>query len=57
MDTLEKHLRSMRLPEPPLRLDLASAFVVSVTPRQLRDLEDLDLVDAIRPNRTHRVGS
>lgn len=38
-----------------IRLDAARAFVLSVTPKQLRAAVHLPRVGVIRPNRTHRT--
>lgn len=52
MDQLEHKLCSLGLSQP-VRLDLAQAFVVNVTPEQLRKIASLESVDAIRPNHIH----
>ena len=53
MDQLETSLRALGLEEPPLRLDSAQAFVVRVTPAQLRTISQWPLAGTIRPNRVH----
>jgi hypothetical protein len=55
MDQLERAFDKLQLPQRPVRLDSAQAFVVDVTPDQLRTISDWDLVGPIRPNRTHRA--
>jgi hypothetical protein len=57
MRQLESELNACGLDRDLVRLDAAQAFVVSVTPCQLRALSRLPLVGIIRPNRTHRVSS
>jgi hypothetical protein len=53
MDELETHLRALGPEARPLRLDSAQAFVVSVTPAQLRTISQWPLAGTIRPNRVH----
>jgi len=53
MDRVETQLKGLDLPKGPIRLDAAEAFVLSVTPSQLREISSWDLVGAIRPNRTY----
>ena len=55
MNRLEEKLVSLNLPEKPVKLDVAQAFVVSVTPEQLRAISRFSLAGPIRPNRVHRV--
>jgi hypothetical protein len=55
MNQLEEKLVSLDLPEKPVRLDAAQAFVVSVTPEQLRNISRFSLAGLIRPNRVHRI--
>lgn len=57
MNKLEEKLDSFDLPEKPVRLDSAQAFVVSVTPEQLRTISQFPLTGLIRPNRAHRIPS
>jgi hypothetical protein len=38
-----------------VRLDAAEAFVLSVTPDELRAICEIPLVGAVRPNRTHHA--
>jgi hypothetical protein len=54
MDRLAEELRAQGLAESLVRLNLAQAFVVTVTPAQLRIISGSPLVGVIRPNRTHR---
>jgi hypothetical protein len=56
LDRLGKELDTLGLDEP-VRIDSAEAFVVDVTPDQLRALARCPLSGVIRPNRTHRVYS
>jgi hypothetical protein len=53
MDELEKALQGLELAATPVRLDSAQAFVLKVTPDQLKAIADWDLVGPIRPNRRH----
>jgi len=53
MDELEKELNALGLGNDLVRLSTASAFVVRVSPTQLRALFGLPLVGIIRPNRIH----
>jgi hypothetical protein len=53
MDRLQQQFRKMDLPEEPVRLDTAQAFVLDVTPEQLRQIAEWPDVGPIRPNRTH----
>ena len=53
MDELEKALQGLELAATPVRLDSAQAFVLNVTPDQLKAIADWDLVGPIRPNRRH----
>ena len=53
MDELEKALQGLDLAATPVRLDSAQAFVLQVTPDQLKAIADMDLVGPIRPNRRH----
>jgi hypothetical protein len=53
MDQLQRAFEELELPEQPVRLDSAQAFVVDVTPDQLRMISSWDLVGPIRPNKTH----
>ncbi|WP_165225055.1 hypothetical protein [Aquisphaera insulae] len=55
MDQLQQALGALGLARDVVRLDAAEAFVVSVTPAQLRDVAGLPLVGIVRPNRTHRA--
>lgn len=55
MDQLESDLKKIRLAEEPIRLDAAQAFVLTVTPEQLREISHHPLVGDIRPNRVHRT--
>jgi hypothetical protein len=54
MDQLEQELSQLGIDDP-TRLNTASAFVVNVSPRQLRAVSTLPLVGVIRPNRTHHA--
>lgn len=56
MNELEKKLSALNLSEEPIRLEHAQAFVVSVTPNQLRALSEMSLAGFIRPNRIHISG-
>jgi hypothetical protein len=53
MDELEKALQGLDLAATPVRLDSAQAFVLQVTPDQLKAIADMELVGPIRPNRRH----
>lgn len=53
MDRLQRHFRELDLPDEPVRLDTAQAFVLDVTPGQLRQISEWSDVGPIRPNRTH----
>ncbi|QEH37612.1 hypothetical protein OJF2_62030 [Aquisphaera giovannonii] len=55
MDRLQEALGSLGLGREAVRLDAAEAFVVTVTPGQLREITRLPLVGVVRPNRTHRA--
>ena len=55
MMRLHRALESLGLADDLVRLNAAQAFVVTVSPRQLRELSKLPLVGSIRPNRTHRA--
>ncbi len=55
MDQLEVDLKKIDLPEKPIRLDAAQAFLVTLTPAQLRQILDHPLVGNIRPNRIHHA--
>lgn len=55
MDELEKALQGLDLAGTPVRLDSSQAFVLQVTPDQLKAIADLDLVGPIRPNRRHHA--
>lgn len=57
MDQLEEELAHLDLAEKPVRLNLAQAFVIELTPEQLRAVSQLPLAGIIRPNRTHQVRS
>ena len=52
MDALERELRQL-IGAALVRLDTAQAFVVELTPDQLRKVTSLDEAGAIRPNRRH----
>jgi hypothetical protein len=54
MDQLEQQLVSI-VRKKPVRLNAAEAFVLNVSPDELRAVCELGLVGAVRPNRTHRV--
>ncbi len=54
MDKLEKDLTGLGLKDL-VRLDVASAFVVTVSPEQLRKVSTIPLVGVIRPNREHKI--
>lgn len=53
MDQVERSLAKLMLAVSPVRLDSASAFIVTVDPERLREIEEMPLVQAIRPNRQH----
>lgn len=55
MNQLEEKLAGLDLPEKPVRLDSAQAFVLSVTPEQLRTISNFSLAGLIRPNRVHYI--
>jgi hypothetical protein len=55
MTKLERELKKMGLGRDLVRLNQAQAFVVNVSPGQLRALSESPLVGAIRPNRIHRM--
>jgi hypothetical protein len=55
MDLLENGLKRLGLDRELVRLNVAQAFVLDVTPGQLRRILALPLVGRVRPNRTHRV--
>jgi hypothetical protein len=55
MDKLEEGIIGLGLAEKPVRLDAAQAFVMNVTPAQLRAISRWPLVGPIRPNRTHYI--
>jgi len=54
MDQLENELKKLGA-DILVRLDTAQAFVVDLTPSQLRTVSLLGNVGYIRPNRTHRI--
>lgn len=54
MDRLESELESLGIGQM-VRLDTAQAFVVEVTPAQLRAITLLAETGLVRPNRTHHV--
>lgn len=54
LDRLEAELRALGLFDA-VRLNAASAFVVDVSPAQLRAISLLPQVGVIRPNRTHHA--
>lgn len=47
-------LGKMNLPEEPVVLKSAGVIVVSITPKELRELNEMPAVAFIRPNRIHR---
>ena len=51
MDELQQTLNGLSLPRDPVRLDSAQAFVLDVTPGELRQITASNLVGPIRPNR------
>jgi hypothetical protein len=55
MKQLEDELVSLGLGRDLVRLEAAQAFVLTVTPDDLRAVARLPLVGVIRPNRVHRV--
>ena len=55
MDRLERELKKLVTSET-VRLDTAQAFVVDLTPSQLRAVLRLTDVGCVRPNRTHHTG-
>lgn len=55
MTRLHRALESLGLAGDLVQLTAAQAFVVTVSPEQLRELSKLPLVGIIRPNRTHRA--
>jgi hypothetical protein len=55
MQTLRRDLELLGLAEKASENDFAGAFVVEVTPTQLRNLANLDSVRAIRPNKLRRI--
>jgi hypothetical protein len=55
MDALQQELARLVGPKF-VRLDIAQAFVVNVTPEQLRAVTRLHDVGCVRPNRTHQIG-
>jgi hypothetical protein len=55
MNQLEEKLMSLNLLEKPVRLDIAQAFVINVTPEQLRVISRFPLAGLIRPNRVHHI--
>jgi hypothetical protein len=55
MTKLERELKTMGLGRGLVRLNQAQAFVVHVSPEQLRALSESPLVGVIRPNRIHRM--
>ena len=55
MDSLERELTSLGLGKDLVRLNTASAFVVKVSPEQLRTVSTIPLVGVVRPNRMHSV--
>ena len=54
MDTLETELKRLTA-EPLVRLDVAQAFVVELSPEQLRAVSLLSETGCVRLNRTHHV--
>ena len=52
---LEQELKRLGLGRDLVRLNQAQAFVVNVSPVQLRALTESPLVGVIRPNRIHRM--
>jgi len=54
MDRLESELRKL-IGDSFVRLDMAQAFVIDVTPEQLRAVAKLAKTGCIRPNRTHHA--
>lgn len=57
MDDLENKLHALGVTRNVTRLDVAQAFVVDLSPDQLRSVASLPAVGTIRPNRTHRVSA
>jgi hypothetical protein len=55
MDALEGVLKQFVREQALVRLETAQAFVLSVTPEQLRKVIGESLVGWVRPNRTHGV--
>jgi hypothetical protein len=52
---LERALAAMQLSPPPVLLERVGIAVVEVTSEQLEQLARLPILEAIRPNRTHRA--
>jgi len=55
MDEYENQLQSLPLRTKPVRLNMAEAFVVSVTPAELRIISRWPMTGTIRLNRTHHT--
>jgi len=55
MDELQRQFQGLDLPDQPVRLDTAQAFVVDLTPNELRQVTEWSNVGPIRPNRTHKA--
>jgi hypothetical protein len=55
MNRLGRSLEKLELDKPPVRLDYAQAYILSVTPDQLRSITHMPGVGLVRPNRTHHV--
>lgn len=55
LDAVGRALRRFLLPKPPVRLNIADAFVAELSPAQIRTLAKNPAVRAIRENRMHRV--
>jgi hypothetical protein len=51
MDKLGRSLK--RIAKDVVRIDAADAFVLSVSPEQLREIKEMPLVGSVRPNRAH----
>ena len=55
MDELQRQFQGLDLPDQPVRLDTAQAFVVDLTADELRQVSEWSNVGPIRPNRIHRA--
>jgi len=53
LNEIGKALENFGIPEPPVRLDSAEAYVAELSPREIRELATSSYVSAIRLNRRH----